>query len=322
MKTAKFRDLSVIIADSSVPVPGNSQLLVQVKYAGLNRPDLLQKMNLYPPVPGTTDTPGLELSGTVHSIGKDVSGFKEKDSVFALVPGGAFAEYAIVDVACCAKIPDGFSEQEAAAIPENYMTTWDNMVTRGNLKKDELVLIMGASGGIGNAAIHISRFFGAIPVAVVSTDEKAEFCRTVGAVHTINRSKEDIFEKCSEISSGQGIDLILDIVGKDNFRNYLKILRPEGRLAVIALMSGSDSEIDLRTLMMKRLTVFGSTLRPRTPAQKGAILSSLLEMFLPVFRKSGFKIHVDSVFPLDALSAALDKMQRNEHSGKILISFP
>ena len=256
------------VAERPVPSPRDGEVLVRVAAAGVNRPDIMQRQGKYPPPPGASDIPGLEIAGEVAVGGGDIH---EGQAVCALVSGGGYAEYCAVPAVQCLRIPAGVSAIEAAAIPETYFTVWTNLFDRGRLQSGERVLIHGGASGIGTTAVQLGRAYGAIVYATAGSKEKCDACVRLGATRAIDYNHEDFVEAIKEATGGEGVDLILDIVGGEYLQRDLSCLRLNGRLVQIGLMSESRSVVDLRPVLQKRLTITGSTLRARSPAEKGAI---------------------------------------------------
>lgn len=307
-------------ASRPVPKPGDGELLVRVAASGVNFPDTMQRKGVYPPPPGTTDIPGLELAGTVVATGSGVDGFEPGDEVCALVAGGSYAEYCIVPAAQALPLPGGYDMLRAAAIPENFFTVWTNLFDGGRLKSGETLLVHGGSGGIGTAAIQIGRAFGATVYTTARTAEKCRVCEELGAARAINYVDEDFVEVVKDATGGKGCDVVLDMVGGDYFKRNLDVLAPEGRLVQVAVQKGAKVELFLPTVMAKRLFITGSTLRPRSVAQKGVIAAALREKVWPLFEKGDIKPLIHKVFPLEKASEAHELMASSTHIGKIMLT--
>ncbi|MCZ6838956.1 MAG: NAD(P)H-quinone oxidoreductase [Alphaproteobacteria bacterium] len=303
-----------------IPEPGPGEILIAVAAAGVNRPDVVQRLGLYPPPPGASDLPGLEVAGEVAAVGEAVTEWKEGDRVCALVSGGGYAQYATAPAAQVLRVPAGLDSIQAAGIPETFFTVWTNMFDRGHLAAGESILIHGGSSGIGTTAIQLAREFGATAYVTVGNAEKARFCEELGAVKAINYREQDFVEEIKSITDGAGVDVILDIVGGDYLPRNIRLLRVEGRLLQVSLMGGSKGELDLGRVMRNRLTVTGSTLRPRSVAQKGEIAASLRERVWPLFEAGKIGPVIHQTFPLAEASRAHELMETSAHIGKIILS--
>ncbi|MDE0057111.1 MAG: NAD(P)H-quinone oxidoreductase [Defluviicoccus sp.] len=303
-----------------VPTPGAGEVLVRVEAAGVNFPDVAQRRGSYPPPPGASDLPGLELAGVVVARGKGVAAPAPGEAVCALVSGGGYAEYCAVPVPQCLPIPDGLSMVEAAALPETFFTVWTNLFDGGRLREGETVLIHGGSGGIGTAAIQIARAFGARVFATARTAEKCAFCERLGAERAIAYEDEDFVAVVRELTGKRGVDLILDMVGGEYLARNLRALAVEGRLVQIAVMAGAEATVPLGLLMVKRLTLTGSTLRPRSVAQKGAIADALKERVWPLLADGRLRPIVHATFGLEQAAEAHALMESSAHIGKIVLT--
>ena len=303
-----------------VPEPGEGEVLVKVAAAGVNFPDVAQRRGNYPPPPGASDLPGLELSGEVVALGPGVSGPAPGESVCALVSGGGYAEYCAVPVPQCLPVPDGLDMVQAAALPETFFTVWTNLFDGGRLRAGETVLIHGGSGGIGTTAIQIARAFGARVFATARTAEKCAFCEELGAERAINYSDEDFVAVVRELTEKRGVELILDMVGGDYLARNVRALAVEGRLVQIAVREGAEATIPLGLLMVKRLVLTGSTLRPRTVAQKGAIADALREQVWPLLAEGSVRPVIHTTFALDEAARAHALMESSAHIGKIVLT--
>ena len=303
-----------------VPEPGEGEVLVRVAAAGVNFPDVAQRRGNYPPPPGASDLPGLELSGEVVALGPGVSGPAPGESVCALVSGGGYAEYCAVPVPQCLPVPDGLDMVQAAALPETFFTVWTNLFDGGRLRAGETVLIHGGSGGIGTTAIQIARAFGARVFATARTAEKCAFCEELGAERAINYSDEDFVAVVRELTKKRGVELILDMVGGDYLARNVRALAVEGRLVQIAVREGAEATIPLGLLMVKRLVLTGSTLRPRTVAQKGAIADALRERVWPLLAEGSVRPVIHTTFALDEAARAHALMESSAHIGKIVLT--
>ena len=303
-----------------VPVPGEGEVLVKIAAAGVNFPDVAQRRGTYPPPPGASDLPGLELSGIVVAQGPGVTAPAPGDAVCALVSGGGYAEYCAVPVPQCLPIPDGLDMVQAAALPETFFTVWTNLFDGGRMKAGETVLIHGGSGGIGTTAIQIAHAFGARVFATARTAEKCAFCEKLGAERAINYSDEDFVAVVRELTGKRGVELILDMVGGDYLARNIRALAVEGRLVQIAVQRGAEATIPLGLLMVKRLILTGSTLRPRTVAQKGAIAEALEERVWPLLAAGRVRPIVHATFGLDRAAEAHALMESSTHIGKIVLT--
>lgn len=301
-----------------VPVPGPGQILVHVKAAGVNRPDVLQRKGGYPPPPGAPDTPGLEIAGEVAGLGEGAKRFEAGDRVCALVPGGGYAEYAVVHQDNALPVPPGLSFIEAAAIPETFFTVWTNVFQRGQLKAGETLLVHGGSSGIGTTAIMLASALGSRVMVTAGTDAKCQACLDLGADLAINYRTEDFVAVMAE--KGIAADVILDMVGADYVARNFKVAALHGRIVNIAFQKGSRVEVDLLPIMLKRLTLTGSTLRPRTVAEKAEIARELEEIVWPLFASETVKPQIYKTFPLKEAAAAHALMESSEHTGKIVLT--
>ncbi|TAK72735.1 MAG: NAD(P)H-quinone oxidoreductase [Betaproteobacteria bacterium] len=307
------------LAERPVPQPQAGEVVVEVRYAGVNRPDVLQRSGLYPPPPGASPTLGLEVAGRVSAVASDVTQWKAGDLVCALTPGGGYAEYCAVPAPHCLPIPKGLSPREAAALPENYYTVWTNVFDRGRLKAGETFLVHGGSSGIGLTAIQLAKAFGATVYTTVGNKDKAEFCRKVGADAAIDYREQDFAAEIGQLTNKKGVDLILDMVGGPYIEKNFKSLALEGRLVQIAFLQGSKVTLDCMPIMLKRITFTGSTLRPRTVAQKAAIAQDLLKQVWPLLESGKVKPVIHATFPLKDAKLAHQLMESSKHIGKIML---
>lgn len=307
-------------AEGPLPIPGEGELLVKVTAAGVNRPDVLQRKGGYAPPPGASAVPGLEVAGEVVALGPNAARWKIGDKVCALVSGGGYAAYCAAPAAQCLPIPAGFTMVEAAGLPETFMTVWTNVFQRGRLAAGESFLVHGGTSGIGTTAIMLAKAFGARVFATAGSPEKARFCETLGAERGIDYRAEDFVAVVKELAGGAGVDLILDMVGGDYTQRNFSALAVEGRLVQIAFLGGPKVTLDLTPLMIKRLTFTGSTLRPRSVAQKYAIAAELEEKVWPLLSKGAFKPIIHATFPLAAASDAHRLMESSTHVGKIILT--
>ncbi len=279
----KHGDPEVLKLDSMpVPEPNPGEVLIRVAAAGVNRPDVMQRKGLYPPPPGATDVPGLEISGTVVSVGENVTEPAVGVEVCALVVCGGYAEYCLAVASLCLPIPKSLSLDDAAGLPETFFTVWTNVFERGQLKSGDSILVHGGSSGIGTTAIQLCKAFGAKVYTTAGTPEKCKFCEQLGADAAINYRKQDFSEEIKKLTDGKGVDVILDMVGGPYFPKNIRLLAVEGRLVQIALMQGSKAEVDFLSLLLKRVTLTGSTLRPRSIEQKTNIAQALRKNVWPL----------------------------------------
>jgi NADPH:quinone reductase len=306
------------MVERPTPAPGTGELLVRVEAAGVNRPDILQRLGQYPPPPGISDLPGLEVAGTVSAVGPDVSRWREGDSVCALVAGGGYAEYCVVPEPQALPLPRGFRPGEAAAIPETFFTVWTNLFDRGKLTEGETVLIHGGSSGIGTTAIQLARAFGATVLATAGSDAKCAACERLGA-RAINYRTSDFVHVIHEFTGAKGVDVVLDIVGGDYLQKNIECLAMHGRLIQIGLLGGSRAEINLRPLMQKRLSLTGSTLRTRSVAEKGAIARELEARVWPLLASRQVAPLIDRTLPLGEAAQAHRLLESGEVIGKIVL---
>ena len=304
----------------AVPVPGDGEVLVKVAAAGVNFPDVMQRRGAYPPPPGASDIPGLEIAGAVVALGTGVTEIQTGDEVCALVSGGGYAEYCVAPAAQCLPVPVNFDMVRAAAIPETFFTVWTNMVDRGELQAGQWVLIHGGSGGIGTAAIQVAHALGARVVATARTAEKCAVCEELGADRAINYTDEDFVEIAKEITGGAGVNLIIDIIGGDYAVRNLHALAAGGRLVQVAVQGGANPKIPLFLIMQKRLTLTGSTLRPRSVAEKGAIAAALKQRIWPALDAGELGPVVHATFSLSEAASAHELMESSAHIGKIVLT--
>jgi putative PIG3 family NAD(P)H quinone oxidoreductase len=303
------------------PVPGAEEVLIRVAGAGVNRPDVLQRLGGYPPPPGASDIPGLEVSGTVAAIGAAVRQWKVDDRVCALVAGGGYATMCAAPARQCLPVPLNVDLVSAGAIPETFFTVWTNVFERGRLRAGETMLVHGGSSGIGTTAIQLAAARGATVLATAGSDEKCHACEDLGAKQAINYRTADFVEAVRELTNGKGVDVILDVVGGSYVSRNLAALATEGRLVVIGFMSGeSTASVDLRRILTRRLTLTGSTLRPRSVQEKGQIASALLTEVWPLLDRGVVKPVIDRVLPLADAADAHRRMESSEHVGKIVLA--
>ena len=308
------------LAEGPLPQPKAGEVLIAVSYAGVNRPDCAQRNGSYPPPPDASPIIGLEVAGTVVGCADGVTSWRVGDKVCALTPGGGYAEYCTTPAAYCLPIPKGLDLLEAASLPENFFTVWNNLFDRGRLKPGETVLIHGGSSGIGLTAIQLAKMNDATVITTVGSDDKAAYCRSLGADHTINYRAQDFVAEVARITGKRGVDIVLDMVGGDYIEKNLKCLALEGRLVMIAFLRGGRVEVDWRPIMMKRLTVTGSTLRASPLERKAEIASSLRERVWPLLESREVKPVIHRVFPLAEAAGAHALMESSQHIGKIMLA--
>jgi NADPH2:quinone reductase len=303
-----------------LPAPKSGEVLVKVAAAGVNRPDILQRMGLYPVPPGASDLPGLEIAGEVVACGDGAKLWKPGDRICALVHGGGYAEYCVAPEVQALPVPKGLSLVEAASLPETFFTVWSNVFDRAGLKAGETLLVQGGSSGIGVTAIQMAAVLGHRVFATAGSDEKCAACLRLGAEKAINYKTQDFAAEVKAATGGKGVDVILDMVGGDYFPRELKCLADDGRLVFIAFLRGPKTELDINELMRRRLTVTGSTLRPRPVAFKGAIASRLKERIWPLIDAGKIKPVIYRTFPLAGASEAQRLMESSQHIGKIVLT--
>ena len=312
------------LGERPVPVPGAGELLIRVAASGVNRPDVLQRTGHYPVPPGASDIPGLEVAGVVEggdAAAMKQAGIKVGDRVCALVAGGGYAELCVAPVAQCLPVPHGLSDAEAASLPETFFTVWSNVFDRGRLQKGETLLVHGGTSGIGVTAIQLGKAMGATVIVTAGSDEKCAACLALGADHAVNYNTEDFVEAVKRITDGAGVDVILDMVAGDYVARELACLAEDGRLVIIAVQGGVKSEINAGQVLRRRLTVTGSTLRPRPVAFKAAIAQSLLQRVWPLLEKGTVKPVIHSSFPAADAAAAHTLMEAGRHVGKIVLTW-
>jgi len=307
-------------AERPDPVPGPGEVLIRVAAAGVNRPDVLQRRGAYPPPPGASDIPGLEVAGTVAAVGAGVERWRTGDAVCALVSGGGYATMCVAPAPQCLRVPATLDLVAAAAIPETFFTVWTNVFDRGRLQAGEKALFHGGTSGIGTTAIQLATARGATVFATAGSDEKVRACEALGARHAINYRTQDFVNVIREMTGGAGVDLILDIMGGSYLNRNLAALAVDGRLVQIGLMGGESASVDLRRVLGRRLTITGSTLRPRPVAEKGAIAAALAREVWPLLEAGTIKPIVFKTFPLAEAAAAHGLMESSEHVGKIVLT--
>ncbi len=303
-----------------VPEPGAREVLIRVAAAGVNRPDVMQREGKYPPPPGASDIPGLEVSGTIAALGADVRRWREGDQLCALVAGGGYSEYCLAPDVQCLPIPSALELISAAGVPETFFTVWTNVFERGRLRAGESFLVHGGSSGIGTTAIQMARAFGARVFATAGTDEKCVACENLGAERAINYNTRDFVAAVLPLTDGNGVDVILDMVGAPYFSRNVELLALEGRLVQIAVLRGAKAEINLVRLLRQRLTITGSTLRSRTVEEKGAIAEALEKAVWPLVEAGKIRPVIFATFPLSEAAEAHRLMESGSHIGKILLT--
>ncbi|PWY49087.1 NAD(P)H-quinone oxidoreductase [Achromobacter sp. RW408] len=307
------------LAEREMAAPAGRQVLIEVAYAGVNRPDVLQRSGSYPPPPGASPYLGLEVAGTIVAVGPEATRWQVGDRVCALTPGGGYAQYCLADERHCLPVPRGLDLLSAAAIPENYFTVWTNVFERARLAAGEKFLVHGGSSGIGLTAIQLARAFGAEVWTTVGNQEKAEACLKAGAQHALIYRDTDFEADIRQATGGQGVDVILDMVGGAYINKNIRLLAVNGRLVQIAFLEGSKAEIDALPIMTKRLSFTGSTLRPRSDEDKGAIARALADKVLPLMEQGRCLPLIHQVFPLEQAAQAHALMESSKHIGKIML---
>lgn len=302
------------------PRPQAGQVLIKVEAAGVNRPDVLQRLGLYPVPPGASPLPGLEVAGEIVECGEGATRFQPGARVMALTSGGGYAQYAVADEGSCMPVPDGLGMREAACIPETFLTVWHNVFQRGALQPGEVFLVHGGSSGIGATAIQLARAFGARVFATAGSPEKCAFCESLGAERAVNYREQDFVNAIKTATDGKGADVILDMVGGEYVQRDIACAAEDGRIVQIAFLQGPKVTLNLMPLMLKRLNLTGSTLRPRSAAFKAALSREVEEKALPLAAKGEVKVVIDSAFPLKRADDAHRRMESNAHMGKIVLT--
>lgn len=303
----------------AVPTPGPGEILVKVAAAGVNRPDVAQRSGVYPPPPGASDLPGLEISGEVVAVGAGAGKHKLGDRVMSLVAGGGYAQYCIAPDAQAMPVPTGFSMIEAGATAETLMTVWHNVFERGGLQPGETLLIHGGSSGIGTMAIQLAKTLGSNVIVTVGSQDKADACLKLGADHAINYKTEDFVARVKELTNGNGVELVLDMVGGDYIDKNYDAAAVDGRIVQIAVLGGPKATVNFAKMMVKRLHHTGSTLRPRSLADKAAMVCAIEANVLPLLHHGKVKPLIDSTFPLEQAAEAHRRMESSQHIGKIVL---
>ncbi len=305
--------------ERETPAPGAGEILIRVEAAGVNRPDVVQRLGRYPAPPGASDIPGLEIAGEVVALGTGAEGFKIGDKVCALVPGGGYAEFCTANAGSAMHVPKGFSMVQAAAIPETYFTVWSNLFDQAGLTAGETLLVHGGSSGIGSTAIQLAKAFGAKVITTVGNAEKADFCKKLGADVVVNYRDEDFVEAVKDFTGGAGVNVVLDMVGGDYIARNIDCLAVEGRHVSIAFLQGPQVTVNMLPVMLKRLVLTGSTLRARDNAFKGAIAANLQKHVWPLMEAGKVAPVIDSTFPLEGAADAHARMETSLHMGKIML---
>ncbi|WP_439612899.1 NAD(P)H-quinone oxidoreductase [Reyranella sp.] len=319
IEITKYGGPDVLVpATRPVPLPRAGEILIKVAATAVNRPDIAQRMGNYAPPPGASDLPGLEASGTVAALGDGVTGWKLGDAICALTPGGSYAEYCIVPAPQCLPPPKGFDMLHAAALPENYFTVWHNLFERGQLKAGETVLIHGGASGIGTTAIQLAKSFGATVLTTVRTPEKAKAVKELGADHAIIYKDNDWAAEVKKLSGG--VDVVLDMVAGDYLPKNLSLLKLDGRCVVIAVQGGATATVSAGMLMVNRLTLTGSTLRPQSVESKGRMARGLKENVWPLLETGKIKPIIFKTFPLRDAAGAHAELERADHVGKVMMT--
>lgn len=311
-----------VLRPVSLPVPAarDGEVLVRVAAAGVNRPDVLQRLGKYPVPPDADPLPGLEVAGEVASVGANVTRWSPGDRVMALAHGGGYAEYCRVHATHCLPVPGNLTMIEAAAIPETFFTVHYNLFMHTQLETGETLLVHGGSSGIGSTAIQLAKAAGATVIVTAGSDEKCQFCKSLGADYAINYRQSDWQQEVQSVTQQKGVDVILDMVAGPYARKNIKLLRRDGRYVIIAFLGGSSADLDLRPVVINRLTITGSTLRPQSIREKAAIATSLEATVLPLLKDGSVKPVIDSVFPLESAGKAHELMESSRHMGKIVLS--
>lgn len=310
------------LIERDVPSPGPGEVLVAVSHAGVNRPDCLQRQGIYPPPPGASDLPGLEISGEVVALGDGAGQALLGQKVCALVNGGGYAQYCLANVGHCLPVPDGLPMAEAAAMPETLFTVWHNVFQRGHIRDGETLLLHGGTSGIGTTAIKLARLFDITVIATCGSDAKCELARQVGAHHAINYRTADFAEKVHKLTGGKGADVILDVVAGEYTQRNLDCLAVDGRLVTIATLGGIKAEINVVKLMVRRQTLTGSTLRPRTDDFKALLADEIAANVWPFVAEGALRPQMDRIYPLAEVAKAHARMEAGDHFGKMVLEIP
>ena len=312
------------IGERPMPQAGKGELLIRVSASGINRPDVIQRKGHYAPPPGASDIPGLEVAGVVESGDAEAmaqAGIKVGDRVCALIAGGGYAQFCVAPVVQCLPVPQGFSDIEAASLPETFFTVWSNVFDRGRLQAGEVLLIQGGSSGIGVTAIQLAKAFGATVIVTAGSDDKCQNCLELGADHAINYKTHDFVAEVKRITGDKGADVVLDMVAGDYVAREIECLAEDGRIVIIAVQGGVKAEFNAGLVLRRRLTITGSTLRPRPESFKAAIAKSLREQAWPLLEAGKVRPIIHSVFPAADAAKAHELMESNQHTGKIVLTW-
>lgn len=321
IKINEYGGPDVLQADRlETPLPKHGEVLIEVAAAGINRPDVVQRLGYYPPPKGASPVPGLEVAGTIVKTGPGVKQLKKGDKVCALLTGGGYAEYAIASEELCLPIPKGWSLIEAASIPETFFTVWSNVFDRGQLKSGQTLLTHGGSGGIGITAIQLAKAMGATVYATAGSDDKCRSCERYGADTAINYHDSDFVDVIKQSTNNKGVNVILDMVGGNYIHRNISIAAEDGTIVSIGFLQGSKADVDFMQVMLKRLTLTGSTLRPRSVAFKSAIAQQLRQHVWPLLEEGLIKPLIDRTLPMSQASEGHRIMEANEHIGKIILT--
>jgi NADPH:quinone reductase len=308
------------IKQREIPTPKDGEVLIQVEASGVSRPDVLQRRGHYPPPPGASDLPGLEVAGAIAASGPGVSEYKVGDRVCALLAGGGYAEYCVAPAGQVLPIPNGWSAQEAATLPENIFTVWENAFRRARLNAGDTILIQGGTSGIGSTAIMLAREFGATVIATAGSDQKCRACLEIGANSAINYKEKDFVTETLNLTNQRGVEVVLDIVGGENVQRSIHCLAINGRISLLANQGGDDATFSVGSLIRKRGTILASNMRPRTPAEKALIADDLRHQVWPhLARRTFFRPLIDRVFTFARAAHAHERMERGENIGKIVL---
>ena len=303
----------------AVPELRESDVLVNVSAAGVNRPDVLQRLGMYPVPADASPLPGLEIAGEIVAVGANVTRWQAGDKVMALTHGGGYAEFCRVDESHCLTMPESMTWVQAAAVPETFFTVWYNVFMRAGLRSGESILVHGGSSGIGTTAIQLAKAFNASVIVTAGTDEKCRFCEQLGADHAINYRTEDWENTVMELTGGSGVDVVLDMVAGPYMQKNIDVLGRDGRYVIIAFLQGPKAELNMRNVLGKRLTITGSTLRPQTTAEKAAIASEISEHVVPLLESGRVRPIIHATFPLADARLAHELMESSQHMGKIVL---
>ncbi len=319
MQAVEIESGALKVTERPIPAPADYQVLIKTAAAGVNRPDIMQRKGLYPPPSGASDIPGLEIAGTVVATGAAVSNLKSGDTVCALVTGGGYAEYCLASAPLCLPVPEGMSFVQAAGIPEAFFTVWSNLFDRAHLQPNETLLVHGGSSGIGTTAIQLAKAFQAKVIVTAGSDAKCQFCMELGSDAAIHYKAQDFVEEINRLTDSIGVNVILDMIGGDYFPRNLKCMAADARLVQIAIQNGAKAEINLLPIMLKRLTITGSTLRARDDDFKAGIAQKLHKHVWPLLATGKIKPIIHSTFALKDAALAHELMESSLHIGKIIL---